>query len=188
MHEYESDPERPGEASAPLGETEVMEAAAELFEMDEIGAFVRRIFARTGRQLQRTLVPAAADALARALQPVADGIAQVLAPDQPSPPAINSDLGLELEGLSAEDREFEVAKQLVRLASTAAAIAGSAPPNVPVGEVARIASVEAAKQFAPGFVGRLSSGPGPNRAPAQPPLPSSGRWYRRGDQIVLVGI
>ena len=91
--------------------------------------------------------------------------------------------------MSQEDREFETAKQFVRLASTAAAIAASAPPHVSPAEAARTGVIQAAHQFAPGFVGRLESGPGPTRArvPAVGPA-ESGRWYRRGNKIILVGI
>jgi hypothetical protein len=45
--------------------------------------------------------------------------------------AAGSMFGLELEGLSQDDREFEVAKQYVRLAGDATKIALSAPPGQP---------------------------------------------------------
>ena len=43
--------------------------------------------------------------------------------------AVGNLLGLELEGLSAEDREFEVARQLVRFAGSAVGQAAVAPPR-----------------------------------------------------------
>ena len=45
--------------------------------------------------------------------------------------AAGSLLGLELEGLSAEDRDFEVARQLVRFAGSAAGQAAAAQQRVP---------------------------------------------------------
>lgn len=178
---------------APLAESEVTAAAAKLLETSEqeFGAFVRQVVRRVGQIFQQAVVPAAADALTRALRPVADRTVPAMGDDPSAEPATGGELGLELEGLSQEDREFETAKQFVRLASTAAAIAASAPPHVPPEEVARTAVVEAAKEFAPGFVGRLERGPGPTRAQISPPgsgVATRGRWYRRGNQLILVGI
>ena len=45
--------------------------------------------------------------------------------------AAGSMFGLELEGLSYEDQEFEVAKQVVRLGGAAANIAAQAPQSAP---------------------------------------------------------
>jgi hypothetical protein len=90
--------------------------------------------------------------------------------------------GLELEGLSHEDREFEVAKQFVRFASTAAhnALAASPATGSPLA-TARAAAAAAAAQHAPGLVPLLQARPGGRGA-------RSGRWVRRGHSIVLIGI
>lgn len=86
-------------------------------------------------------------------------------------------LGLELEGLSAEDREFEASRQFVRFASEAVKNALEAPPNADPAGVAHAAAVEASRIHAPGFFG------------GQPPLQnSSGRWIRRGRKVVLFGV
>jgi hypothetical protein len=90
-------------------------------------------------------------------------------------------LGLELEGLSPEDREFEVCRQLVRLASSAAQQASLAPPQADPGSVARQAVAAAASTYAPGL---LDQG---NGRPGQDP-PRSGRWVRRGHTITLYGV
>lgn len=60
-------------------------------------------------------------------------------------------LGLELEGLSPEDEEFEAARQLVRMASSAARRACLAPRNTDPDTVARQAVTEAVRAYAPGL-------------------------------------
>jgi hypothetical protein len=86
-------------------------------------------------------------------------------------------LGLELEGLSAEDREFEVARQFILFAGEAVKNALDAPPDADPMTVAHGAAVEASQTHAPGFFG------------GQPGLQSrGGRWIRRGRKIVLFGV
>jgi hypothetical protein len=87
-------------------------------------------------------------------------------------------LGLELEGLSSEDREFEVARGLVRFAGAAARNAAGAPPGAPPAAVARQAALEAARNHAPGLTAALGRPAGPGRA-------QSGRWERHGRSIVI---
>jgi hypothetical protein len=81
--------------------------------------------------------------------------------------------GLELEGLSNEDREFETAKQYVRFANDAARRAAAhvqhhrrhSGPVAPaaVRQIARSAAVTAAKRYAPGLVTAIAArGAGPN--------------------------
>ncbi|WP_454055918.1 hypothetical protein [Cupriavidus sp. Marseille-Q8015] len=61
-------------------------------------------------------------------------------------------LGLELEGLSNEDREFEVARRLVRIGRQAAGHLSTMPPQVPPMRAARAAFLRAARQVAPGLL------------------------------------
>ncbi len=89
-------------------------------------------------------------------------------------------LGLELETLSAEDREFEGAKQFVRMSGEAVKNAVSAPPTADPKAVAKAAVVTAARQHAPGLLA------GTRAAPAGGPLGRSGRWIRRGRNIIIV--
>lgn len=63
-----------------------------------------------------------------------------------------SAVGLELEGLSNEDREFEVARRLVRIGQHAANHLVTMPPNVPPSRAARIAFLRGANQVAPGLL------------------------------------
>ena len=82
--------------------------------------------------------------------------------------------GMELEGLSPEDKEFEVAQQFVRLGAdasrTAAATARAGAPQA----VAAAAVQQAARRYAPGLL----------RLQAQA-SPQSGRWQRQGGRIVV---
>lgn len=90
-------------------------------------------------------------------------------------------LGLELEGLSEEDREFEVARAFVRFATTASRQAAQAPAGTPPKAAAVAAATAAAKRHAPGLLGNLVPGGTPQVRH------HSGRWERRGDQIVIFG-
>lgn len=106
-------------------------------------------------------------------------------------------LGLEFEGLTAEDQEFNAARQLVRLAGTAAAKAADLPESTPPDAAAQSAMAQAAQIHAPGLVrGAPESSPhscgcgGSSHAcqcqadhPAQ-----GGQWVRHGNRIVLTGI
>ena len=96
-----------------------------------------------------------------------------------------SALGLELEGLSPEDREFEATKQFVRFAGQAVKNALEAPPGTDPNASAHAAIMAAAAEHAPGLVnGQASKGSGPdghNR-------PRTGRWIRRHGKIVILGI
>lgn len=105
---------------------------------------------------------------------------------------------LELEGLSAEDREFEVARQYVRLAGAAAQNAAQAPSNAAPSTIARTALATAARQYAPGLARALQGGGAPGRGASngrggdQPNANGdssrkrSGRWIRRGSNIVIL--
>lgn len=82
--------------------------------------------------------------------------------------------GLELEGLSPEDKEFEVAKKFVRFAGDAAKNAMSTPITAGPRAVAKKAIVQAAQRHAPGL---LCNGLG---APKH-----TGHWFRRGRNIIV---
>lgn len=78
--------------------------------------------------------------------------------------------GLELEGLSPEDKEFALAQQIVRFADQAARNAGKALAASPA--AVRAAVKRAAHEYAPGLLPHL-----------QPP--QHGRWTRQDGRIVL---
>jgi hypothetical protein len=80
---------------------------------------------------------------------------------------------LELEGLSPEDQEFEVARQYVRFAAAAANKVAQTPTNIPVDVAAKKVIHAAAKQHAPGLLK-------PSRSNAR-----SGTWARKGNRIIV---
>lgn len=87
----------------------------------------------------------------------------------------------EYEGLSAEDREFEVARAFVRTARDAARIA-QRTAYLPPQQAATTALVTAAQRSLPGLVPVITGG-----ARVTGPRRSSGRWVRNGNRIVLYG-
>jgi hypothetical protein len=131
--------------------------------------------------------------------------------------------GLELEGLSHEDRDFEVSRQFVKFGEAASRHAareavrrGGALSGPAAQDAARVAAVEAARQFAPGLLKPVGTAAGsatspspaasivlPHPAsivsppPGQPATgqgvpsgthPASGRWVRQGRKIIVLGI
>lgn len=96
-------------------------------------------------------------------------------------PYLSDMLGMELEGLSPEDQEFEAAKQLVRMAGNAIENAANLAANSPAASAARQAVISAARRHVPGLV--RNAGVRERRGGAQ-----QGTWYRRGNRIVIVGV
>ena len=102
--------------------------------------------------------------------------------------AAGSALGLEAEALEQEDREFEGAKQFVRVAADTVKSAVGAPPSADPRAVAQAAAVAAAKKFAPALLGG-AGGPGMGAITAGAfGRARTGRWLRRGNKIVLYGV
>ena len=92
--------------------------------------------------------------------------------------------GLELEGLTVEDQEYEVARRLVRFAGAATQQAASTPANGASPVPAQAAVASAARKHAPGFLrGGVSSSVRPSSGQSR-----SGRWIRRGRKIIIMGI
>ena len=109
-------------------------------------------------------------------------------------PTAEEILGLELEGLSPEDRDFEIARQIVRLAEEAATQAANAPAEEDPAMAARSAVAAAARRYAPGLLREPSGRPGrgrQGRCDGHHPCSckgcagKSGRWVRRGRNVVL---
>jgi hypothetical protein len=85
--------------------------------------------------------------------------------------------GLELEGLSAEERDFEIARQLIRFAQAATSRAANPPTALPAAAAVRAAVESAARQFAPGLLPpapAIQTGPwpGPRVRRERPPFSS----------------
>jgi len=201
---------------SPLGEAQEMELAAELLEVsseEELDRFLGKLIRRAGqaagrfvrspvgralggalKSVARTALPMAGRALGTFVGgPVGGMIGGQLAS------AAGRAFGLELEGLSAEDREFEVARRFVRFGGAAARRAAMTPPSVPPQTAARTAITVAARRHAPGLLRTGIGGAGvagvagPATAttvagPAGYGYQRRGIWMRRGRKIVLLGV
>ncbi|HEX9173645.1 MAG TPA: hypothetical protein VF861_13375 [Telluria sp.] len=91
-------------------------------------------------------------------------------------------LGLESE-MNGEDREFAGAKQFVRLAADTVNKAAQASGGDPR-TIAQNAALAAARQYAPGLLGRGGAG-GMTQQGGQR---RQGRWSRQGNKIVIYGV
>jgi hypothetical protein len=89
-------------------------------------------------------------------------------------------LGLELEGLSPEDREFEASKQFVKFAAETVKNALEAPPSADPAAAAHRAAMEAARTLAPGLMEGGRSGNRESETKRQ-----TGRWVRHNGTIIL---
>jgi hypothetical protein len=213
--EFEGNHEAYGEMEfeGPLGEADEMELAAELLEVtseEELDQFIGKLFKRVSRSLGKAFRSPAFKSLGGALKgivkkalPMAGGALGSLVPGvgtvvgtaagNLASDAIGETagqmFGLELEGMSAEDQEFEVARRVVRLGAEAAKEVADAPPNAPPQTATRQALTVAAQAHAPGLLG-ASTAPGAGGAkPMQRrPRPRGGRWMRQGRNIVLLNI
>jgi hypothetical protein len=96
--------------------------------------------------------------------------------------------GLELEGLSHEDQEFEVARRYVRFAGEAVKNAALAPTGQDPRMAAKAAAVTAAQTYAPGLLQAPSATQPAASTSSGLPMGSTGHWIRRGNKIVLYGI
>lgn len=182
---------------SPFSEAEEMELAAELLNVqseEELDMFFGKIFRKVGSFLKSGPGKALGGALkgiAKKALPILGGAAgNFLLPGvggaigSKLASSAGSMLGLELEGLSYEDQEFEVAKQIVRLGGEAAGNLTQAAQTAPPVQAAQAALTAAAQKFAPGLVnGRRPQG----RPGIAGRKNNTGRWIRRGNSIVLIG-
>jgi hypothetical protein len=192
-----------GESESVFNEADELELAAELLEINdeqELDQFLGNLIRKAGRAIGKVVrspigravggflkgvvkkaLPLAGTALGGLVGgPLGAQLGSGLAS------AAGGALGLESESWSQEDREFEGAKQFVRLAGEAvrnAAASGGDPRSA-----AQAAVAQAAQQLAPGLLqpgasaGMSSYGGGVARGGR------SGRWMRRGNRIVLLGV
>jgi len=201
----------PGELEEEFGyETEIfdeadeMELAAELLEItseQELDQFLGKLIRRAGRAVGSFIK----SPVGRAIGGVLKGVAKKALPlaggalgtmvggplggmiGRGLANAAGNAIGLEQELLSQEDREFEGAKQFVRLAGQTVQQAASQSADRDPRSAAQAAVARAARRLAPGLLqtggqgaGRSVGGAGARR--------TSGRWMRRGNRIVLFGV
>ncbi|HMO39596.1 MAG TPA: hypothetical protein PKC76_12020 [Saprospiraceae bacterium] len=199
-YEYESEYEYGDEeGNALFTEEEEMELAAELLSVgseEELDQFIGRMFRRAGHRLRK---------FGRGLKKVARGAGRVVKSiaKKALPIAgrvvggvfggpLGSKLGatagraasrmfeLELESLSPEDQEFEVARRVVRLAGSATKNAAKLGQQMPANRAIRQGFKTAARRHAPGLLkpSKASSGK----------VQRSGKWIMRDNKIIVLGL
>jgi len=159
------------QGESPLNEMQEMELAAELLSVtneEELNQFLGGLIKKAAGFIKSPVGKALGGVLKgiakKALPIVGGAIGSFVAPGVGT--AIGSSLGsaagrlfgLELEGLSNEDREFEVARRIVRLGAVAARHAATAPRHIPPHHVARRAMTVAARRHAPGLLTSPATG------------------------------
>lgn len=191
-----------------LGEAEEMELAVELLEARdeaELDRFIGNLLSKAGKALGTFVKSPTGQALggilkgaaAQALPVIGGAIGGAIGGQRGQDAgsqvasALGKAVGLqELESLNAEDREFEVARGLVRFGAEAVRNAATADSGADPRAAARAAAIQAAKAVAPGLLrsngaGGDATARGGGAAGSQP---RTGRWLRRGSRIVLYGV
>ncbi|HXH01989.1 MAG TPA: hypothetical protein VNN09_01590 [Candidatus Competibacteraceae bacterium] len=163
--EYYGEPETDGV----FDEAEEMELAAGLLEVTdeaELDQFLGDLIKKAGRAAGQFVRSSTGQALGGILKGAASkalpivGGALGTAIGGPAGAAIGGKLastagrlfGLELEGLSPEDQEFEVARRFVRFAGEAVKNAALAAPGAAPQAAAKAAAMAAARRYAPGLL------------------------------------
>jgi hypothetical protein len=181
-----------------FNEADEVELASELLDVSrehELDQFLGNWIRKFGRKAQGALAEGTEQALDRILKgaitkilPSAAGIAgNLLAPGVggilgPKAASIaGSLLGLELEGLSPEDQEFEAARQVVRFGTAAMENALDSPAGESPQDVAMKALSAAAARYAPGLLSRSKGGAVSDKR-------TSGVWHRVGSRVILEGL
>jgi hypothetical protein len=95
---------------------------------------------------------------------------------------------LELEGLSPEDQEFEVARRVVRLAGSATQKAAKLGQHLPPDRAIRQGFKAAARRHAPGLLKPRRNPRMDAETPKGGKVQRSGKWVMRGNTIVVLGL
>ena len=184
---------------SPFSELEEMELASELLNVTNetqlkrvLGGLLRKAATSTGGFLNPSTGRALSESLKGTIKKALPTLGRAVGDYYPPGVGIGSGvasnagkiLGLELEGLSGEDQEFEVAKGMVRLAGVAAGNAATAPQTLPPAVAAKQAVTQAARTHAPGMLKPIPK----RRQTGCACHAAAGRWERRGPEIILDGL
>ncbi len=214
-----------GELEAPIDEVEEMELASTLLEVSDeqeldqflgklistaTGAVKRFAATKEGTALKKHLAKAAVGAVPH----VGAAIGRAFGDEKGAQwgktigGALGGGLGgwfdVELEGLSPEDKEFEISRKFVKFAVGAARnllnqLARSQGPVRSPNAAAKAAVITAARKHAPGLTKIVASArplgaPSPAIGTRPPALGSQGgpvtrgQWVRRGNTVILLGM
>ena len=205
-YDFEGEGEYEGEGEGAFDEVEEMELAAELLEVSDeyeleqfLGGLLKKVKKAAGGFLKSGVGQQLGGLLKSAAKTALPAIGNVIAPGVGGAAAskLGSVFGLELEGLSPQDQEFEEARRFVRFANEAAKVAAAAPPNASPQQVAQNAVIQAAQQHAPGLLRPANGGGNGQGQVGRRPRPGggsgggggrSGRWVRQGNRITLYGV
>lgn len=191
----------------PFNEEEEMALAEELLGISgeaELDQFLGKLFKKAWRGVRKagSVIGQAAKPLMGALKPLAKkalpalggALGTFVAPGAGT--AIGSALGsavgnaleMEFEGMNPEEMEFETARRVVRIAGNAAQqVARGARPDADVTALVRAALTRAARENVPDLAlnGEMETAVHPTRNSGPQ---RSGRWIRRGNKIILLGV
>jgi hypothetical protein len=204
--EFEANEFEFNETGEVFGEAENMELASELLGATserELEQFLGDLVGKAGQALGQFVASPRGQSLVAALKSAARQVLPAVGSSvgkyfggatgadfgAKAASAAGRAFGLELEGLSGEDREFEVARRFVDFAGEAVRRLTDQPATSDPRSAARAAIVEAAKTLAPG----LLQAPLPSESKASAPRPegsgnATGRWVRQGSRIILFGV
>jgi uncharacterized protein (DUF697 family) len=211
--DHESDDEMDDEydyeygSGSPFSEEEEAELAFELLSVgsdQELDEFLGSLIKKARRGLKKIGSSGIFKTLGKGLKsiakkalPVAGGAIGAFF-GGPAGTALGSKLGsvasnlfeIELEGLSPEDQEFEVAKRVVRFSGNAARNALKLSDKMSPQQAVTLAFKNAAKKHAPGLLQKVpamaTASPAPSMSGTKPR--ASGRWMRKGNKIILFGM
>lgn len=144
-----------GPTGEAFGEAERLEFASELLEVTsdaELDGVLRDLIGRAGQAAGKLISSPEGNAIGSVLKGAAKRVLSGIGGDTPQ--SAGREFGLELEGLSNEDREFEIARHYVDFASEALRNLASQHRFLHPEEAADAAVVEAAKTHAPGPLSR----------------------------------
>jgi hypothetical protein len=200
--EMESETSFLTELESPFSEAEEMELAIELLEVTSeaemeqfLGKLVKKAWkgiktvgSKVLRPLVKTVLPIAATAAGTFFGgPAGGAIAGKLGS------LVSKALEAEAAGLSPQDRDVEKSRQFVRMAGTAARAAALAPPGAnPVAVAQRVLANAAQRKLT---VGAAGASPAASRSRCRCGQPwnctcgqsgQSGRWVRRGRNIIII--
>jgi hypothetical protein len=194
-----------GQSGEVFNEAGEMELASEMLEITneaELDRFLAGLIEHAGRTVGRFAGSPAGQALGGILKAAAKRVLPILGSaiggylggqrgaqfGSQVTSAASRIFGLELEGLSPEDQEFEVARRYVRFAGEALKNLALAPTTADPSAAANTAAVAAARTHAPGLLQAAPAIPPEPPPSSRLPVGPSGRWVRRGNKIVLYGI
>jgi hypothetical protein len=188
---YEAEMEGESEGGSPFSQEQEMELAAELLSLSseqEMEQFLGGLISSVGKAAGKVISSPVGKALGGLLRKAAKTALPVVGSavggffGGPVGASLGGKLasaggqlfGLELEGMSNEDKEFEVSRRIVRLAGNAAARAAGYQRSMPPRRAARAALAAAARRHAPGLLRNGFPPPAPVDSPYVPD-----RWRAR---------